>query len=215
MKNEFFKRLVSSIILLPLIFLIIIYGSYYFILLLIICFFLSCYEWHLMSFKKPYYLIGLIYLMLSFITVYKIRTDINGEYIFFLFIISICILTDIGGYIFGRILKGRKLTKYSPNKTYAGVLGGYFFSLFSILLLYFFKITNPSILTNMFLFIILISTISQIGDILISYFKRISKIKDTGKIIPGHGGLLDRIDGMIFAFPFAYLIMFNDFFNKF
>ena len=67
----------------------------------------------------------------------------------------------------------------------------------------------------MFLFIILISTISQIGDILISYFKRISKIKDTGKIIPGHGGLLDRIDGMIFAFPFAYLIMFNDFFNKF
>ena len=69
-------------------------------------------------------------------------------------------------------------------------------------------------ITKFFIFILLVSTISQFGDITISFFKRISKIKDTGKIIPGHGGLLDRIDGMIFAFPFSYLLISTNFFYK-
>ena len=107
--------------------------------------------------------------------------------------------------MFGKIFKGPKLIKISPKKTYSGVIGGY---LMSIILYYLFINLNygDKINSNDFVFILLISTISQLGDITISYFKRLSKIKDTGKILPGHGGLLDRIDGMIFAFPVAYII---------
>ena len=118
--------------------------------------------------------------------------------------------TDIGGYLFGKLFKGPKLTKLSPNKTYAGMIGGYVLSLVLILLIfknYFVYQTNILPNFKLILFTVIISTTSQIGDILISYFKRLSKIKDTGKIIPGHGGLLDRADGMIFAFPFSYIIL--------
>ena len=131
-------------------------------------------------------------------------------------ILSICIFTDIGGYIFGKLFKGPKLTKISPKKTYAGVIGGYLFSIIFITLFYnnleFISLVTPieskakELSFNNFITTIFISTISQFGDIVISYFKRKSKIKDTGKIIPGHGGILDRIDGMIFAFPATYLI---------
>jgi len=122
----------------------------------------------------------------------------------------ICVSTDIGGYIFGKIFKGPKLTKFSPNKTYAGMIGGYILSIVSTIILTNFYF-NDDFAIKLFIFVILISTISQLGDIIISYFKRLSKIKDTGKIIPGHGGLLDRVDGMIFAFPFSYLIILIDF----
>ena len=136
----------------------------------------------------------------------------------------ICIFTDLGGYIFGKIFKGPKLTKISPNKTYSGMIGSYLvtmiFMIFSIYNLDFFKFINMNIdekglFANYLILILLVSTASQLGDIIISYFKRMSKIKDTGKIIPGHGGLLDRIDGMIFAFPFAYLILSLNIFNYF
>ena len=130
-------------------------------------------------------------------------------------IIFICVFTDIGGYIFGNFFKGPKLTKISPKKTYSGVIGGYLFSIIFMALLFNYadnisKITNIETTTqelslNNFILTIFISTVSQLGDIFVSYFKRKSKIKDTGKIIPGHGGLLDRIDGMIFAFPATYL----------
>ena len=121
----------------------------------------------------------------------------------------ICISTDIGGYIFGKIFKGPKLIKISPKKTYSGMIGGYILSIIclSTFLNSKYVLTKTTDLTvNIFIFILLVSTISQIGDIIISYFKRLSKIKNTGNIIPGHGGLLDRIDGMIFVFPIYYLI---------
>ena len=131
-------------------------------------------------------------------------------------ILVICIFTDIGGYIFGRTFKGPKLTKISPNKTYSGMIGGYFLSIIFMSLFFLnleillghtnIESTDKELSLNNFILIISISTASQIGDIIVSYFKRLSKIKDTGKIIPGHGGLLDRIDGMIFAFPMSYLI---------
>ena len=135
--------------------------------------------------------------------------NFGGNYIYFLTIALICVSTDVGGYIFGKIFKGPKLTKISPKKTYAGMIGGYFLSIISINLFFHFTYLFPNeikITIDILIFVILISTASQFGDIFISYFKRLSKIKDTGKIIPGHGGLLDRIDGMIFAFPIFYLI---------
>ena len=208
MKQELQKRILSSLILIPIALFFIIKGSFLFNFFIIICFMITSYEWHKMSYKKPYYLIGLLFLIISFYSAYKIRTTMNGDYIYFIIILLICILTDIGGYIFGKILKGPKLTKISPKKTYSGLIGGFLLSIgvlffiFSLGLL----IKPQELNSNIFILILLISAISQIGDIIISYFKRLSKIKDTGKIIPGHGGLLDRIDGMIFAFPFAYLI---------
>tara|TARA_B100000242_G_scaffold167351_1_gene119535 strand:+ start:453 stop:1106 length:654 start_codon:yes stop_codon:yes gene_type:complete len=208
MKQELQKRILSSLILIPIALFFIIKGSFLFNFFIIICFMITSYEWHKMSYKKPYYLIGLLFLIISFYSAYKIRTTMNGDYIYFIIILLICILTDIGGYIFGKILKGPKLTKISPKKTYSGLIGGFLLSIgvlffiFSLGLL----IKPQELNSNIFILILLISAISQIGDIIISYFKRLSKIKDTGKIIPGHGGLLDRIDGMIFAFPSAYII---------
>ena len=127
----------------------------------------------------------------------------TGLYVF-LGILLVCISTDIGGYVFGKLLKGPKLTKISPNKTYAGVFGGYLFSIIS--LSSYVNYLGQNFELENFVLVIVISTISQIGDITVSYFKRLSKIKNTGKLIPGHGGILDRIDGMIFAFPFYYIL---------
>ena len=138
-----------------------------------------------------------------------LRNDFGDKsLILFLFVTSICILTDLGGYIFGKILKGPKISKISPNKTYAGFLEDIFFRF----LFFFFSNTQNYFYVNLkwtpelFIYMFLISSISQIGDFVISYFKRLSNIKDTGKIIPGHGGILDRIDGMIFAFPCSYVM---------
>ena len=150
-------------------------------------------------------IIGLIFLVLSFYSIYKIRNDFDRDFLYLFFVTVVCVSTDLGGYIFGKIFKGPKLIKISPNKTYSGSIGGYLFSvIFTYIYLNFEQIEFT---TEVFIFVVLISTVSQLGDILISYFKRLSKIKDTGKIIPGHGGLLDRIDGMIFAFPFIFILI--------
>ena len=203
--SELLKRIISSLIIIPIALFFIIKGNFLFIFFILICFLITSYEWHKMSNKKLYYLPGFLFLMLSFYSAYLIRANDSDSLKFFLYILIVCVSTDIGGYIFGKIFKGPKLIKISPNKTYSGVIGGY---LMSIILCYLFVNLNygDEINSNDFVFILLISTISQLGDIIISYFKRLSKIKDTGKILPGHGGLLDRIDGMIFAFPAAYII---------
>ena len=120
----------------------------------------------------------------------------------FLFILSICIFTDIGGYIFGKIFKGKKLTSISPNKTYAGMIGSFVCSL--IISIVFIKYFNFSFYLIIFYFYNF--TISQSGDLFISYLKRKADIKDTGNFLPGHGGLLDRMDGMIFAIPIGIKI---------
>lgn len=217
MNDESFKRVLSSIILFPVVISIIIYGSILLNLLLIICFCLVLYEWHILSKTKKYYFLGIFFLILSFYTIYKFK-DLNNNYINFLFILLICISTDIGGYIFGKIFKGPKLTTISPNKTFSGVIGAYLLSLMFIII--FFQILSFYNYKNSFsyeilLLVIIISTASQLGDILISYFKRNSNVKDTGNIIPGHGGLLDRVDGMIFAYPFSYLLYLINLFKEF
>ena len=210
MSKELFTRILSSLILIPIVFFFIIKGSIYFNFFILVLLFTTLFEWHYLSLKKVYYLPGFIFIFFSFYTFYYLRND--NEYAFFLLVILICIATDLGGYIFGKILKGPRLTKVSPNKTYAGMLGGFMLSfLFTsiycnnldILSLEF---SNEVIGKQIISIVLSISFVSQIGDLIISYFKRKSKIKNTGKIIPGHGGILDRIDGMIFAFPYAFIL---------
>ena len=130
----------------------------------------------------------------------------TGSPVVFLFVISICFFSDIGGYVIGRIIGGKKLTKISPNKTVSGSIGSFLFSILPLLLFYNFDQYEYSFSINNILFCLLISLVCQLGDLFISYLKRKAKIKDTGFILPGHGGLLDRVDGIIFAVPFAYLL---------
>ena len=203
--NNFLKRILSAIILIPIALYFIVHGSYMLMFFTAICFFIACYEWYMMTKKKTFKIYKFPFLFFSFYTFYELQL------IIVFFIILICVSTDIGGYIFGKIFKGPKLTKISPNKTYAGMIGGYFLSLICLTIISNFIDANTPI--QFFLLTLIISTVSQIGDIIISYFKRLSKIKDTGKIIPGHGGLLDRIDGMIFAFPVVYLINLTEYLN--
>ncbi len=216
MSHEFIKRFISSAILIPIAIFFVIKGSYFFNLFILIFFIITSYEWFAMTKNKPYIIPGFIFIIFSFYTVYYIRNEFYGDFIYFLMILFICIFTDIGGYVFGKIFKGPKLTKISPNKTYSGMFGGYLLSII-FMSLFFTNIdtlfvntkidfTGQELTLNNFIFTIAISTASQLGDLFVSYFKRLSKIKNTGKIIPGHGGLLDRIDGMIFAFPASYLI---------
>ena len=172
MDKELIKRILSSVVLIPLALFFIIKGSILFVFFISICFLIIAFEWHLMSKKRPYYFYGFIFLIFSFLSIYALQTsDYRGT----LFVVTICVSTDIGGYVFGKLFKGPKLTKFSPNKTYAGMFGGYFLSLISITII---PLINLDIIQiNKFLFIIGISSISQIGDITISYFKRLSKIK--------------------------------------
>ena len=215
MKNEALKRILSSAIIIPLALFFIIKGSIFFIFFISVCFLISSYEWYMMSKKKLYNLPGHLFLIISFYSAYLWREHESLDPELFLLIILICVSTDIGGYIFGKLFKGPKLTTISPNKTYSGMIGGYLitFITLSIFIYSDFYFTmfkgRLDILFHLpnFLFVFAVSTISQLGDIIVSLFKRFAKIKDTGKIIPGHGGLLDRIDGMIFAFPIAYIIL--------
>ena len=212
MTNEIFKRILSSIALIILSFYCIIDGSYFFNIMLAIIFLISSLEWNKMSQKKSYYLFGFLYLIFSLFCVYQLRFSFTYDASLFIFITLLCILTDTGGFIFGKIFKGPKLTKYSPNKTYSGLLGSFILSLFLIPLNIFFNLIEKNTYIELTFFILIVSGASQMGDIFISYFKRISNIKDTGNLIPGHGGLLDRIDGMLFAFPITYLLIYFNFF---
>jgi phosphatidate cytidylyltransferase len=218
MKKEFTKRVLSAIIIAPIALLFIFKGSVFFNFFLCVIFFVTVFEWLKMSKKlKIIKFFGILFLFLSILTAYFLRNTYGTE--IFVFVILISILTDLGGYIFGKIFKGPKLTRISPNKTYSGAIGSLIVSLIGSLI-YLEYITNISLFSFQneyaphsvenilltLLIILIISFISQIGDLIISYFKRLAKIKDTGSILPGHGGLLDRIDGIIFAVPFSYII---------
>jgi phosphatidate cytidylyltransferase len=148
-----------------------------------------------------------IYIFLIF-TISSIELhDKIGSSILFLFVISICILSDIGGYIVGKTIGGKRLTKISPNKTISGTIGSFVFSLFSIILFKIFFNINLDVGISLVTFVLLVSLISQLGDLFVSYLKRMARIKDTGSLLPGHGGFLDRLDGIIFAIPFSYMLI--------
>ena len=214
MNMELQKRLSSSLIMLPTALFLILKGSIFFTFFLFVVFIATIKEWLDMCKKnKLMKFLGVIFLITSFYLAYILRIK-EGAYVF-IFIVLISVCTDIGGYIFGKLLKGPKITKISPNKTFSGVVGGFIISLIGALVFYeYMPVTLSSnfgefISFDLYLFfiILMISMVSQIGDLIISYFKRQAKIKDSGQLLPGHGGFLDRVDGMIFAIPFSFLIL--------
>ena len=141
-----------------------------------------------------------------------LRNDTASSFILLIWIITLTVFSDIGGYIFGRIFKGKKISKISPNKTVSGMIGSFLFSILSVFFISFLIGTLSGLENNFFLkskyFILalLFSFAAQFGDLFISYFKRLEKIKDTGKILPGHGGIFDRIDGLMFVVILGYIL---------
>ena len=217
MEKNLKKRILTSIALLLLLFFAFI-NNYVLGYILMIVAPLSLLEFFGMTsiiFKKQKikkFLINVIFILyISYFCTFLLTLSFSLYLKILIFVILLtCVASDIGGFTFGKIFKGPKLTKISPKKTLSGMIGSFFLS---IIVIYVFFYSSYIHLENInkfsvetLILILLISTVSQIGDITISYFKRLSKIKNTGKIIPGHGGMLDRIDGMIFAFPFSYII---------
>ena len=149
-----------------------------------------------------FYLSGLVYLF------FAIESEYSNLKIYLLYSVLVAIVSDIGGLVCGKIFKGKKLTKISPNKTISGSIGSFIFSL--LLIPFFYKSQIDHNLLSIFFITIIISLISQLGDLFISFLKRKAEVKDTSDLLPGHGGILDRIDGIIFAIPlgiFLFIIL--------
>ena len=200
--TNFQKRFFTSIIILPLSFFFIFKGGYILLSFLLFIFFLGTYELFSTFKKKSTILFLDLILILSLFSIYFLTEEGEVSFSLLLWVIILCICSDIGGYIFGKIFKWKKLTKISPKKTFSGVLGSFIFSLFSLILIN--NISHKDLDLNFyevkyFFLAIIFSLVAQVGDLTISYFKRKERIKDTGKILPGHGGIFDRIDGLMFV----------------
>ena len=220
MAVELGKRIITSIILFLIAIFCILIHKFVFLLVLIVTLFVCFNEWRDINYKyfkkkqhsnwKYFFVqfVGLVYLFIFLSTSIALRGNNSESIAFFIIILCICIFSDIGGYVFGKVIGGKKLTKISPNKTISGSLGSFIFSILPVLL---FNLQNYigmsfEVLPINIAFCLIVSLVCQLGDLLISYFKRLNKVKDTGTILPGHGGLLDRIDGLIFAIPTVYIL---------
>jgi len=214
-KKNFLKRAITSLVLISILFSMFI-SSMMMIIAIIIISSLSFYEFNRLFFKifKSIFLkilssgLILLYLLSLVFIIFYIESvnNLNPNYkLFFLYSVTISIASDLGGYFFGKLLKGKKLTKISPNKTVSGVIGAFIFSILIIPIFY----TNLNFISTNLLFVatIFISLVSQLGDLFISFLKRLAKVKDTGNILPGHGGILDRVDGILFAAPVGLLLL--------
>ena len=207
--TNFQKRILTALIVLPISLIFIFIGGYVTLLFLLAIFFIANYELF-SGFKKITTILFLdLILILSLYSIYLL-SESNNQLLLWIIILVVC--SDVGGYVFGKLFKWKKFTDISPKKTLSGVFGSFIFSLMSPILFYF--IINP--FDNMssdnflepkyFFYSIIFSLIAQAGDLTISYFKRLEKIKDTGKILPGHGGIFDRIDGLMFVSIIAYIL---------
>jgi len=209
--NELKNRINTSLLLFLFIYVCVFINEYVSLISLILVSFLGWLEFTqitrkiYLKKKKLFYIIS-IFISLSYFLflIFICFNLITNNKIFFIYVLSICVTSDIGGYLFGKTFKGKKLTKISPNKTVIGLIGSFVLSLFPYIIFSLtfdnFILFNNNILDNIFLCLYL-SLFCQIGDLFISYFKRLAKVKNSGKILPGHGGILDRIDGIIFAIP--------------
>ncbi len=218
MSINFSNRILTSVILLFILFISLFVSRFLWLYLLVVVSIISFYEFNNLlkknqpKTKNKNYLLNItafIYLLFFIF----IGFDVHKSSIYYLlFVLSICILSDTGGYIVGKLIGGKKLTKISPNKTISGSIGSFLFSLIPIIIFFSFvektiipNLVNQNIISLIFLCLFL-SFVCQLGDLLISYFKRQAKVKDTGSLLPGHGGLLDRIDGIIFVLPASYIL---------
>ena len=216
MNSNIKKRILTSIFLIALLVGMFFY-SYIMIISLIIIAIISWIEFYALIskilkknilkdkfFRFVYKSLSLIYLSGLVYLIFAIESEYSNLKIYLLYSILVAILSDIGGLICGKIFKGKKLTKISPNKTISGSIGSFIFS--TLLIPFFYKDQIDQTLVNLFLITIIISLISQLGDLFISLLKRKAKVKDTSDLLPGHGGVLDRIDGIIFAIPFGIFL---------
>ena len=199
------KRILTSLIVFPLSMFFIIKGGNYIVSFLYAILILANFE-AFSAFKRKTSIIFLdSILVVSLLSILHLRNDTASSLILLLWVIILTISSDIGGYMFGKIFKWKRLTNISPNKTLSGVIGSLIFSIFSILLLglickILFQIDLSFFLKlKYFIFAIILSLSAQLGDLMVSYFKRLDKIKDTGKILPGHGGIFDRIDSLMLS----------------
>ena len=216
MNSNIKKRILTSILLISLL-IGMFYYSYIMIVSLIIIAIISWIEFYALISKilkknilkdrffrfiyktlSLFYLSGLVYL------IFAIESGYSSLKIYLLYSVLVAILSDIGGLVCGKIFKGKKLTKISPNKTISGSIGSFIFS--TSLIPFFYKTHIDQNLINILLITIIISLTSQLGDLFISFLKRKAKVKDTSDLLPGHGGVLDRIDGIIFAIPLGIFL---------
>ena len=201
--SNFHKRFLVSLLAFPLIYLLL-FIPIAFNALIFLVFFAFIYEWNKVFKKKDIiYFTGLVIFIIFLILSIKIY-NLKSYNLNFLWLILIAWLTDIGGYIFGKIIGGPKLTKISPNKTWSGALGSFVLSQFSFLI--FFSETNYKFGTYVFVIQLFLSFVGQAGDLLMSFIKRRNGIKDSSKLIPGHGGFLDRVDGLIWIIIFGSIL---------
>ena len=206
------KRILTSLIILPVSMFFIIKGGNYIVSFLYAILILANFE-AFSAFKRKTSIIFLdSILVVSLLSILHLRNDTTSSLILLLWVIILTISSDIGGYIFGKIFRWKRLTNISPNKTLSGVIGSVIFSIFSILLLglickILFQIDLSFFLKfKYFIFAIILSLSAQLGDLMVSYFKRLDKIKDTGKILPGHGGIFDRIDSLMLSIIVANIL---------
>ena len=208
MTKELKKRIITSIFLfLFAVFCILINKTFFLFVLVIVLFGPTFIEWSNIN-KKNFKLriIGFVYLSFVLFSSYNLRGTSVEEAIFFILALCICAGSDIGGYLFGKIIGGKKLIKISPNKTISGSIGSFVFSIIPIFIFNFQNYIIFELSLKNVLFCLIVSFSCQVGDLIISYFKRLNKVKDTGTMLPGHGGFLDRIDGIIFAIPTIYIL---------
>ena len=214
MNKELLKRIFTSLLILPIVIYCVFSAGIYLIVLLLFIFILTFYE-IIKNTKNLFFIFfSNIVIISSLLSFYYLRGETNYSLTIVLWILILTFFSDIGGYIFGNILKGRKLTKISPNKTYSGAIGSLILSSLSlpsmsiVQNLFFDELLINFMQVNFFLITILLSIICQLGDLYVSFWKRKINIKNISNILPGHGGLLDRIDGLIFVLISSSILIF-------
>ena len=205
MNYEIIKRILTSLILFHVLIYCSYYSGFYLIVFLGFVYFLCFYEIVKNTKNLLFNFLSNIILIFAFFSFYYLRGYTNYSLVILYWILISNFLSDIGGYVFGKAFKGKKLTKISPNKTYSGSIGSIFFSFFSLPFLNLLQdFVFNELLVNFyqlkyFFLTAIISIICQLGDLYFSFLKRKIKIKNFSNILPGHGGVLDRIDGLIFV----------------